>query len=443
MSTGPGDPGPRWEPTFAHHRAAVAGLLLGVAALVTGRADVLVLAVPLLVVAIWSAAVRPVAVPSVGSPVTRVTVHESEHAVWRARVSDVPGLRGVVAHHPPDRWLELDPESGTRWCAAGAGAETVVDIRLVSTRWGRRKLGQPQVAAYGAWNAWRCGPLPLHEVTLTTLPVPARFHSSAPAPHPHGLVGINRAARPGEGTEFAKVRPFLPGDRLRRIHWPVSARTGRLHVTATYAEEDSLVIVMIDALNDIGDSQGLAGDPSSMDLTVRAAGAIVEHHLRRGDRVGLRVFGCWQVTRVPASMGRAQLRRVLDTLALIEPGTMRGDDGAAARQGLPADTLVILLSPLVDAGASREAVTLARNGLTVVVVDTLPPGVRPHLSDWESMLHERVDLAWRIRTVERRLELERLASLGIPVVPWRGERSMDQVLVGLARRGSAPRIVGR
>jgi len=59
MSTGPGDPGPRWEPTYAQHRAAVAGVVLGVVALVTGRADVLVLAVPLLVVAVWSAAVRP------------------------------------------------------------------------------------------------------------------------------------------------------------------------------------------------------------------------------------------------------------------------------------------------------------------------------------------------------------------------------------------------
>ena len=209
---------------------------------------------------------------------------------------------------------------------------------------------------------------------MTVLPVTAPLAATAPAPHPRGLVGMERAARPGEGMEFAKVRPFGPGDRLRRIHWPVSARTGRLHVTATYADEDAHVAVLIDAVNDVGESTGIDGEKSSMDLAVRAAAVLAEHFLRRGDRVGVRVFGDWGVSMIPASTGQFQLRRILDTLCLIEPGTARGEDALAARQGLGAGTLALMLSPLIDRAATQQVAILNRAGIEVVVIDTLPPG---------------------------------------------------------------------
>ena len=52
-------------------------------------------------------------------------------------------------------------------------------------------------------------------VNTFSLPEPAAFDSSAPAPHPRGLVGMHRSARPGQGSEFATLRPFQVGDRLR------------------------------------------------------------------------------------------------------------------------------------------------------------------------------------------------------------------------------------
>ena len=432
-----------WQPTVAHHRAVAVGLGLAVLAVLAGRGDLLVVGTPLVLVAVWPAAARPRQAPTATAPVTALTVHEGEQTVWQARVSPVPGMRTVVASQPPDRWLEVEPESGVLGREVEPDRPVHIDVALASTRWGRRTLGQPEVAAYSVWNAWRWGPVPLPQVTITTLPVTAAFDSRAPTPHPRGLVGMNRAARPGEGSEFLKVRPFQLGDRLRRIHWPVSARTGRLHVTSTYADEDSQVVLIIDALNDIGTSTGVDGEPSSMDTTVRAAAAIAEHHLRRGDRVGMRVFGSLHVGRVPVSAGRAHLRRVLDSLALIEPGTMRGDDGLAARQGLPADTLVIMLSPLVDPAGLQQAATLARHGLTVVVVDTLPPGVEAYVSEEEGEIGDRARLAWRIRMLERRLEVDRIRALGIPVVPWFGPGTLDRVLRDLARRAATPRLARR
>lgn len=430
-----------WAPTAAHLRATALGLVLLLPGVVAGRPDLVVLAAPFVVVSSWALAARPEAGPQIHAPVTALTVHEGEEFTWEVRVSSVPGLVRVVAAHGEDRWLDVEPAGG-RVVEAAPGRPTAVRIALRSTRWGRRTLATPSAAAYGAWNAWRWGPVQLPHLRLTTLPVPTPHDSAAPAPHPRGLVGIERAARPGEGSEFAKVRPFQAGDRLRRIHWPVSARTGQLHVTATYADEDSHVVLLIDGVNDIGTSAGLDGGRSSMDVTVRAAAAIAEHFLRRGDRVGVRAFGTWGLSRVPSSSGRVQLRRILDSLCLVEAGTARGEDALAARLGLGAGTLAIMLSPLVDPAAGQQVALLSRAGLDVIVVDTLPGEVAPEPARGEDE-QARALLAWRLRMVERRLDLEAIAGLGVPVVAWSGPASLDLVLRDLSRRRGAPKMVRR
>lgn len=428
-----------WRPTHAHLRVALVGLTLLVVGVVVGRPDAVVIATPLVLITLWSAQ-RPATPVQATTPLTALTVNEGEEVTWEATVDGLPpgGVATVV--HPGQKLLEVEPPSGLLVAEGADGARrgaAVSRIALRPMRWGRRRLGDPAVAAYDGWYSWRWGPVPLNGMRMTVLPVTAPLDAAAPAPHPRGLVGMERAARPGEGTEFAKVRPFGAGDRLRRIHWPVSARTGRLHVTATYADEDAHVAILIDAVNDVGESTGIDGEKSSMDLAVRAAAVLAEHFLHRGDRVGVRVFGAWGVTMLPASSGLLQLRRILDTLCLIEPGTARGEDALAARQGLGAGTLALMLSPLIDRAATQQVAILNRAGLDVVVIDTLPPGMEDETGTTPSAL------AWRIRMLQRRVETTQLASLGIPVVPWAGAHSLDQVLRDLTRRRSTPRLVVR
>lgn len=424
-----------WRPTAAHLRAVIAGTVLTGLGLVTGRGDLVVLAAPLALTALWAGLLRPASeVAATGGPHT-LTIKEGEEFAWQASVDGVPAHGRVISFHPGQRFLEVEPAEGAVHPAPAAGPVTV-RYALQATRWGKRTLGAPAVAAYDRFYAWRWGPVRLEAMKLAVLPVSLPVDATAPAPHPRGLVGMERAVRDGEGMEFSKVRPFHPGDRLRRIHWPVSARTGRLHVTATHADEDTRVVVLLDALNDVGSSEGVNGPASSMDITVRSAATLAEHFLRRGDRVGMRVFGAWGVSLLPARSGQVQLRRILDALALVEAGTARGAAALSARQGLGAGTLVLLLSPLIEPAATQQVAILHKAGLDVVVVDTLPPGIGKPGATAEA-------LAWRIRMLERRLELDRLASLGIPVVPWTGPHSLDQVLLDLSRRARTPRLVAR
>src|SRR6185503_21129303 len=90
--------------------------------------------------------------------------------------------------------------------------------------------------------------------------------------------------------------------------WRVTGRTGELHVTATYSDRDTEVLLMLDSTQDLG-----RAPESCLDVGVRAAAAIAEHYLRAGDRVGLIDLGNPQ-RRVPPRNGRSHLVRLLDVL---------------------------------------------------------------------------------------------------------------------------------
>jgi uncharacterized protein (DUF58 family) len=81
--------------------------------------------------------------------------------------------------------------------------------------------------------------------------------------------------------------------------------------------------------------------------------------------------------------------------------------------------------------------TLAARGLDVVVVDTLPADVQVSEDD------RRRELAWRMRLLEREELLERVQRVGIPVVPWRGPGTLDEVLRRLGRRAAMPTLARR
>lgn len=417
-----------WTATAAHTRAVILAAAAAVAAVVGRRPDLLVLAAPLVVAGVWGQLARPRREASAEVTLSSGTLREGDVATVSVRV--LPRHRGdgliTLASTP---WVERKPGSGIAPIEDGVGS-----IALRTTRWGRRKVGTLSVSLSSPWGAYRAGPTDVPDLATATLPVPARFDASAPTPHPRGLVGLNRSARPGSGSEFNTIRQFHPGDRLRRIHWPVSLRTGDLHVTSTYADEDAHVFLLVDAFSDLGPREGIDGRPTSLDVTVRAAGAMSEHFLRSNDRLTLRTVGAANIPRLGVGSGTRHLRRVLETLATIAPASERRDDGEHAIRGVDPMALCIVLSPLIDQTMVGLAHTLAARGMTTVVVDTFPE----HLADNPGNVHEA--LSWRIRLLSREAQVHSLVTRGVPVVPWRGAGSLDHVLRDIARRASAPRM---
>jgi len=429
--------GSAWRPTPAHARAVVASLALSALAVLARRPDLLVFGAPFLLAATLGAAARPASTPTVRQRLGHGVLEEGDTTTWHVDIDDVDGGADTVAAVlDVPVWIDRGDINGRAVTDLDDDRTAHLGLPVRPTRWGRRRLGPALVVATSPWGAFRSvlrrtdGDQP-----LTVLPKPATFDApSAPVSKP-GLVGVHRSPRRGSGNEFAGIREFQPGDRLRRVHWRQSLRTDTLHVTSTHADHDRHVVLLVDALNDIGESDGIDGRASSLDTAFRAAGAIAAHHLSTGDRVSMMVMSPNQLRRLAPGNGMRHLDRMSRMMAATDVGARGVDDGRVP-PGLGSGALVVVLSPLVAAAALQRAFEMARHGHSVVVIDTLPTDItRNSFSD------PRDQIAWRIRLLERQRELRRVQDVGVPVVPWRGPGSLDLVLRELTRRPGA--AIGR
>lgn len=445
-----------WLPTPAHTRATVVGFALVAFGVLVRRPELLVLGTPLFLVSLWGFVTRPEQAPVVGAGPRHLTLREGQGTRWVAQVQPGPGVEDLGLALMGTPHTEFEPASRAVAVASDRAAPLTAAVACRSTRWGRRRLGPAVLSVSSAFGSYRWAPDVVDSRPVTTVPLPDTFTARVPVPRPDGLVGQNRSHHPGDGGEFADIRQFRFGDRLRRVHWPVSVRTGQLHVTSTYADQDSEVVLLVDAMHDIGTSQGIGGRSSSLDNAVRAAGAIAEHYLRTGDRVGLRVLGAREAPALDSAAGRNHLRRVLDTLArtTAAQGTVADEKRLRGqlRARVPAGALVIVLTPAISPEVLGHALALSRRGIAVITVDTLPPELAsPELDPTllETLMletdktPEASRLAWRIRLLEREHEMRRARDAGVPIVPWAGPGTLDIVLRDLGRRSRAPRVVSR
>ena len=125
------------------------------------------------------------------------------------------------------------------------------------------------------------------------------------------LAGDHRSSVLGAGSELAQVRPYVPGDDVRRIEWNVTARTGETHVRIDLAER---VLVTWLAL-DVSASMSF-GTAERRKADVAEGVALALGHLasRRGNRLGLVGFGDKQSSVIPPRAGRAGMLGLLLSL---------------------------------------------------------------------------------------------------------------------------------
>jgi uncharacterized protein (DUF58 family) len=431
VSSGPS----RWHTTGGLARALSVGGFGVAVALVFGRPALVVLVGPLLVAGAMALLHKPEREPGVHHTLSHEQLHEGQGTRSWVEVRDAGDaefLTRVVGRQP---YVELQPLGG----AVVTRATDPPAIAISPRRWGRRRVGAEQLAFFSPWAGYRWGPVPLLGREMYVLPSITRFRSGGLAPQPIGLIGAHRSRREGDGTEFSSIRAFHAGDRLRRINWRVSLKAGSLHVESTSAEEDTAVLLIVDAMADYGISEGIGGAESSLDVSVRAAAELADQYLSGGDRVSLRVISP-DGDYAGYGTGTRHLRRVLGLLARIRPGIPRDVAIEHIDFRTTAGTVVVVISPMLSEGLASATVRLVRRGLPVIVVDPLPPGTTPsvHPDSAEAV----AALAWRMRLLDRSHLLAQLAAAGCPVVPWDGPRTLEAVIRRFARRRQLPRVGG-
>ena len=138
------------------------------------------------------------------------------------------------------------------------------------------------------------------------------------------LAGDYRSAVTGLGTELQQVRPYEPGDDVRRIEWNVTARTGIPHVRVELAERVLVTWLVFDASASM--NFGTA-ERRKADVAEGVALAIGHAATRRGNRLGLVTFGPEDVKWRRPRQGRRGL--LLTLAALRDEPTGQGSLGNA------------------------------------------------------------------------------------------------------------------
>jgi uncharacterized protein (DUF58 family) len=288
-------------------------------------------------------------------------------------------------------------------------------------RWGAHALGPLVVRARDplglrVWEA-RLGDLAMlcafpEEQALRQLVTPLRTQP---------FLGAHVARLRGSGIEFADIRPFTPGDRVRQVNWRATARRGTLHVTDRHPEHASDVVLLLDTFAEARDR-----DSGTLDAAVRAAASLARAHLARRDRVALVDFGGTLHWLEPA-FGSRQLYRIVDALLASDIAFSYAWRAVESipRKLLPSSALVIAITPLLDERSIRLIIDLRTRGRDLTVVEVSPePHTEPGPTPGDHV-------AYRLWRLERQALRARLQAMGIAVVVWNETDLLDAGLEGV------------
>jgi uncharacterized protein (DUF58 family) len=167
------------------------------------------------------------------------------------------------------------------------------------------------------------------------------------------LAGDYRSSLQGDGSELAQMRPYEPGDDVRRIDWNVTARTGEPHVRVQLAERVLVTWLVLDTSPSM--RFGTA-DRRKSDVAEGVAIALGHVATRRGNRLGVVTFGDASPKTVPVRQGRLGL---LGLLAALRGEEENGDGRVGATS--------------LGTAVSRAAAFARQRSLVVVVSDFRGP----------------------------------------------------------------------
>jgi uncharacterized protein (DUF58 family) len=288
-------------------------------------------------------------------------------------------------------------------------------LRLRPVRWGGFAPGLVHVRAYDPFRVLRYEARLDRRRPLKVFPQQETLRALARPRETQVSAGNQVAWTKGDGIEFADLRPFAPGDLVRRVNWRASARRRELWVNEYHPERNADVILFVDAF-----AEARLGEESTLDEAVRAAAALAARYLREKDRVGLISFGGTLNWLVPAT-GIAQLYRIVDALLdsrIVLNYAWRNLD-VIPRGTLPSKALVLALTPLLDERATNALLNLRARGFDLAVVEISPlRHVVPGPTAGDRVAHR----LWELRREAERARYERA---GVPVAVWGEDGSLS------------------
>ncbi len=385
--------------------ATCAGFALA-AAVIGARWQLIAFAAPLLGVLCSISWQRPVPKIRVHGEPDSQRLFENEQArltVWATVQSGTRAETTAVE-------LTISSVGGMQLEVAESDSRQAKSVAAVAQRWGRYPIKvQVDVAARGGLLT---GTGTVDAAHVIVFPLTPPQSTAIPRTELLDRLGSHLTRYIGPGVEYADIRPYVPGDQLRAVNWPVSARRGRLHVTQRLTDRAADVVVLIDTYQQ---PPGPATDAT--ERVVRGAAQVVQTALRNGDRAGIVALGGNRPRWLGADIGQRQFYRILDTV--LDAGDLfESTTGTLApRAAVPAGAIIVAFSTLLDTEFALALIDLRKRGHVVVAVDVL---------DSSPFEEEQDPLVIRMWGLQRSAMYRDMATVGVDVVAWRGDDTLEQ-----------------
>ena len=345
--------------------------------------------------------------------VPKVHVH-AEPGAQRCFESEETRLSVRVVAETADVAVDLTLEAvdGMRLETVEAVSRQSRTVAVVADKWGRYPIvARVNVVARGGLVL---GTGVADSANVFVFPLAPPQSTAIPRTELLDRLGTHLTRHIGPGVEYADVRRYVPGDQLRTVNWPVSARRGSLHVTQRLTDRAADVVVLID-----GYPQPPGPATEATDRIVRGAVQVVQSALRGGDRAGVVALGDRHPRWLGADIGRRQFYLILDAVLTAGDGFETTPGTLAPRAAVPPGAIVIAFSTLLDTEFALALIDLRKRGHTVVAVDVLQGA---------PFEEERDRLVARMWSLQRSFMYRDMGTIGVDVVSWRGDATLDQAM---------------
>lgn len=379
-----------------------AGVALA-AAVIGARWQLIAFAAPLLGVLCSISWQRPVPKIRVHGKPNSQRCFENEQArltVWLTEESAAAGPAELTVSAVP----------GMRLDVLDSDARHAKTVAVTAQRWGRYPIrARVDVVARGGLLA---GTATVDAADVIVFPLTPPQSTPIPQTELLDRLGAHLTRHIGPGVEYGDIRPYVPGDQLRVVNWPVTARRRQLHVTQRLTDRALDVVVLIDTYR-----QPAGPATEATERVVRGAAQVVQTALRHGDRAGIVALGGNRPRWLGADIGQRQFYRVLDTVLGAGERFENTTGTLAPRAAVPVGAIVIAFSTLLDTEFALALIDLRKRGHVVLAVDILDG------SPFEGQQDALVDRMWAL---QRSAMYRDMATIGVDIVSWRGDSTLEQ-----------------
>lgn len=271
-------------------------------------------------------------------------------------------------------------------------------------RRGWHRLGPVRLVANDPFGmAARAGTLDIREGVLVYPRVVPMTQLVVPARQP---LGDLKPAAPlvEDPMRMSGVRPYIPGDSPKRIHWRATARTGEIQTRVFEPSATPVAAVFLDTITFSHLWEGQNSD--LLELSVTVAASLARQMLEGKHQVGMYanapIPNQSRSVRIPPGRRPGQFTRILEELAMLLPAFGDRIEQMISEElpRLPWGASIVIITSRVSAEMQRSLMRMARSGgaqrFVLIAIGEEPPALMPEFRRRVAVYHMGMEETWDV-----------------------------------------------